>query len=338
MIIWNPNIMWITRVGNFVALIISLIILFRNHINKSKSPTLTPKSYYYLNLWSVVTLISTSIATFIKIFNKVPFVCNYTMLLAPACFLYPKVFLTYFQLTRLQHASHKSPNFFQYPIHIIYIFYFIGGIILFSTSVFPIVIAQMTILVVELPNNLGCIISKTNKIFTIISNVILVMYCIWDYIIVLLYAYKLHQLAKLVSTNSTSCQSMDNLMFLHGVFRKILFLTIAFEIFIVVITVLFLWCEFNWGIALSLDQLMGALVIYFMLEHNEESYNKLMKCLYSFKNCKRKKQTDTIELAKAMSNIMNVNSKSNNKESTTPQNVPVLKRDTIVKKQITVHI
>eukprot|EP01084_Bolivina_argentea_P200643 343075_1 len=92
---------WIFRVSLSIALFLAILLLKRNYINKQKSVSPIGK---YLNLWSSLTLYATPICIVIYLCERIPVICLYTSTLSLSSYLSPKIFLTFYQCSRLQYS------------------------------------------------------------------------------------------------------------------------------------------------------------------------------------------------------------------------------------------
>eukprot|EP01084_Bolivina_argentea_P200644 343078_1 len=92
---------WIFRVSLSIALFLAILLLKRNYINKQKAANHIGK---YLKLWSSLTLYGTTICIAIYLSKRIPVICLYTSVFSLSSYSLPKIFLTFYQCSRLQYS------------------------------------------------------------------------------------------------------------------------------------------------------------------------------------------------------------------------------------------
>eukprot|EP01084_Bolivina_argentea_P200642 343074_1 len=117
---------WIFRASLPISFLVAIMLLKRNYINKRKSVSPIGK---YLNLWSSLTLYATPICIVIYLCERIPLICLYTSTLSLSSYLSPKIFLTFYQCSRLQYSfTNKAAisSQFAYPKYVYYALMYIG--------------------------------------------------------------------------------------------------------------------------------------------------------------------------------------------------------------------
>ena len=270
---------WISRVSLIVALIIIAFISIKNRINynkyQTKLTTDNPQSVYkapkWLKLWSTLLFISCIFGLFSLISSTIPIICQYTYYIFSASVATPHILLAYFQIGRLhlcfsRNTGNKSIS---YPPYLFKILYLIG----IPLFLYTIIYQFFTMESYELHHGLGC--SFEDKFyFSLFNYAIYFAYLLWDWTIVGLYIYKLVKIKKTIRGGDDI--TMDVMKKIDLTLSRILFLTLIAEIAVFPILVLDMLGIMGRGFGWSLDFVVLSGVMYFMLEHNTESYLRLL--------------------------------------------------------------
>ena len=194
-----------------IAFFVCICIYHKDRKNRKHWKNVYDKSGDDHNsLWCICTLVSCIVCCIAGVVAYSPFTCLYGIPLLSSLLAVCKIFLTFYQIARLQYCctlmANKQKHLieFGYPQWLFLILYFIGIILfLFYTIttwfVFDIYYAQ---------NSKNCIYHSTNLISYWSS--IYLFYITWDISILVLYVYKIHKLKRYVGiSNNDKIKKLD---------------------------------------------------------------------------------------------------------------------------------
>ena len=186
---------WISRASYFIALLIIVYIYVRNKLNRiaysSVSNNHQNKNHStskWLYRWSFCVFLSCYISLIVFITTVTPYICLYTRYFYAAAISFPHVFLTYFQISRLQYTfSGDNSKSMGYPSFLFKILRLIGIPIL----LYNMVQGFFTYQIYEFDDFLGCGVQHRSFFF---ESLVLfyAAYLIWDWAVVSLYIHKLY--------------------------------------------------------------------------------------------------------------------------------------------------
>eukprot|EP01084_Bolivina_argentea_P225819 381534_1 len=295
---------WILRLGDSVAIILSVYI-FKKEYN---SFTSNPKAIGYqkwLNLFSLSTMILCILTTINYIFTVSPVVCKYPLSFRIIFYASTRCMLTFYQIARLSYC------FEQNQIHskkygynkYLFVFLYINGIILILFAA----ISSFFIFNVHFVE-WGCIPIRTDY-FNIFVFIWYSWYILWDFFVLFLYIIKICQFNQKqsiqerlntvtsLSGNKLPDSKASKIKFAHQeyiimrrikfILYKILILTLINEI--IATSTVYVFFEENTSNLLELlwmfDLVMTSVIIYLMIDHNNGYYMKLIWILNKFRLC-----------------------------------------------------
>eukprot|EP01084_Bolivina_argentea_P251921 422707_1 len=316
---------WLSIISLFISLLFSLFIIYRNYKHKKKSDNDTFQTQY-LTLWSSITFITIIIGIIIFILNKFPIICQYSMTLGFAAFISPKVFVTYFQLARLQllFTADKLSHQFAYHKYLFIPLYFIGFIVIISSALLIYIVPNhMTVSTDHKPDNICTAIQTYLSILLSLS--IGTLFCIWAWVVVGLYVVKMVQLKQQIGSNIHNQQIKDCLQKINFTLNKIVFLTLLMEIVGICVGGGQLFITYDISVAWSIDFSITISLMYLMREHNCKDYAKLLLllnkcgcikcCCCCFRNLNKKERVVPIKIAQQCSHSVPI--KQNKIKNTT---------------------
>lgn len=256
------------------AFIVSIIIIIRNRQNKKQINILEKPSYKlpkYLRLWSSLLLYTTPFFILLFLSRKISYICLWVYPFTPAALIWPKVFLTFFEIARLKFcfASNKIPKELEYPNWLFVILYLIGYCLLIISPFYDFA----TTTIHKLDNNIGCTYDQ-NRVWSSITTTIVLTLAIWNWTIVLLYSYKLYQFKKKI--NGTDPATKLVIEKINLVLSKMLFLILIIQIIALFIALSNIWLDGFYQIGWMIDYILVVLIMYLMLIHNQKDYYRFI--------------------------------------------------------------
>eukprot|EP01084_Bolivina_argentea_P048163 88750_1 len=277
--------LWIGKAALGAAFIIVLCILLREIKNRcsldEQSETLS-KPHQHLKLFSVYYLITMVILSGVNILLAYPQFCNkYVMAIRGMFILSQLILLTLFQLGRLQYCfSGDQQQTYGYPKCLF--------IILYTTGFVLIIVGTYGVFGVHVTKGYyGCINKEYDN--KALASLIYLIYYAWNFTVLGLYWYKLQKIAKFIKQNKDKkSKQIFNQIYLS--LHKILLLTIIYEIMFFVVSVIttMLGAYFTgalYPLVRAISNVIGSVIMYLMIEHNNDSYVKIVSILYQLKIC-----------------------------------------------------
>ena len=178
----------------------------------------------------------------------------------------------------------------------------------------------------QLDGHLGCYFTGKQG-WILLCVAISVLYVTWDWMIVGLYIYKLHQLTQdiknidLIANNVKTNEMLQKMTIL---LNKILFLTVIPEM-VAILTVLpdiFSMFHVISTFGYAIDNIVVVLVLYLMLDHNEDDYFALLAFMARL-GCLKRCCCCFGNLASKLDRALSVN--------ISKQNEPVDNKDVVIK-------
>ena len=135
------------------------------------------------------------------------------------------------------------------------------------------------------------VLSVDRQYWTIWFIVSSIGYYGWDLTVLLMYVYKICVLKKVNFSNAND-KDISVIKRINYVLNKIIILTLCYEFF-GIFTQIYLVSETSWKglwmmfreFVLMTESVVSALMIYLMIEHNNEQYLKILKILKKSKLC-----------------------------------------------------
>eukprot|EP01084_Bolivina_argentea_P309690 535733_1 len=294
------EIRWFNLIGNTIATIICLFIWNKNR-NKAKQwkvDTNQVRNKYQLRLNGLSSIIFIPI-TCIPIthcIRHLPFICQFGPQIALACGTSTRSFITFYQIARLEYtflSSQIHSTKYGYP-HWVFITLYLYGIV-FSLHVWVIVWFLYS---VKLTVSNYCISTITPfGIYFFLFGTI--FYYPWDLIVLLLYIIKICTIkSKKYSINSNEQNVTDQRMIkvikrINYILTKIIILTILYELFSFTVQIIIVFIPPNSSMILLMirelvlmsDAICSGIVIFLMIEHNNEQYLNLLRILNKLQLC-----------------------------------------------------
>eukprot|EP01084_Bolivina_argentea_P066812 121822_1 len=269
----------------YILLLIILFWIFKSEPSKRKIKQETNDHYNsiyqrLLNISSIVVIIFCIIAAFLSLLTCIPYICVYTNGVSGFTWSLIKITLTLYQIARLNYCFssqqvHSSKyGYSKYTFGVLYIGAIVNIVSTFYVSFFIVHI------VTEQIDMYGCIAKIPCKQDFKLILMSIIIYFVWDLTVLFLYIYKVIQIYF-----KTNFQNECIYNRIYGILRKIIFLTILYEITTVVPMSNFLFVKsrkiqlFTDAIVWCIDILASGVTIYLMMEHNNECYLKFVRCL-----------------------------------------------------------
>eukprot|EP01084_Bolivina_argentea_P217077 368637_1 len=275
---------WIGRITNPIAFFVVLYLIRTETYKRKHHKIEEPKA---LQFFAILTLFTCEFWYLISIAIYIPYVCEYGAQLIGAAFILTKSCLTFYQIARLQFCfSSSSQQQIGYSNWVFKLLYINGIVFVIYSSI------AAFMLTTSIPlQNYGCYsIAKKDK-YGIISILFLWYYC-WDWIVLFMYIIKIIQIKSRVSDNK-ALERIDKIL------KKVLFLTLLYEMFVFIAAIIVFYNDHDLAIGTVIfrvfDGLVMAFVIYLMIEHNNEKYDKFihifklickLKCIDKMENKK----------------------------------------------------
>eukprot|EP01084_Bolivina_argentea_P006225 11807_1 len=275
-------LVWLFRCVMGVAFIFSVYIIKKNNMNRKQAVTnnrdVIPTKY--LDIWSKCTLYGTSFSIIIFASGRIPKICSFTYQINRPSYGIPKIFLTFYQISRLQLCSSESKihSKYGYSKYLFIILYIIGIILMFCITIHSLLFTNIA----ELPNNLGCVYTDSaNRQYLITTLLVMGLYAFWDLFVLMLYVFKVHQATNKLRDNKIYQTSHKKILTrVHKILNKILFLTIIYEIVcnVTVYTTMVVYNMTNstGNFLFGFDYMVTVYVMYLMLEHNTKDYTQFL--------------------------------------------------------------
>ena len=316
---------WIKQTAYFVALCICFVIFRKEYKKKTNETYGETKNIYQLWLfrWSYLTFITVIIYLFTNITSNLsPDICIYVGRLSPPIYNLMNVFFTNYQICRLQYCFDSKQihsKKYGYPKSLFIFLYLFGILIQILFCVHYLIINSIE------ATTRGCSIVRDPKLDTWLLAIISGMNGIWTLTILGLYIFKTIQIKnKKQSTaqlsaasasknsndsNGTNNQHVPNNHTRHvpnggnsrttenqRIFRRINY--IVFKLFILTIlyqieniVVVVTWqmtngVNFSYSIVImQLGPICLCIIMYLMIEHNDNEYIKLLIILKKLHIC-----------------------------------------------------
>ena len=258
-------------------LIILPMEIKRTYFLKNKS-----KEDIWLNIWCITSIILFGFCMLLALLHKTPEICMETYYLGTIVWTTAQCTLTMFQTRRLQYTFHtqfkstsvESLGYSQKIFSILYIF----GTLLPISCYFYFPFFAYNIINHGIH---GCqMLFKPG--FFIIGPILLGLVLILDWTVMSLYIYGVYRLRK-ICNNSISTD--ENIKKATYIVRKILFLTVFFEISTIINVITFSWSDHP-AISTAIhlfDSFISVIIVFLMRQHNDDYYkaviNKMCCCL-----------------------------------------------------------
>ena len=236
-----------------------------------------------LNLWSLLTMLTSMITSISFILLKVSTICTVTFSFAPTCWRVSKYFLTFYQISRLQYCFYEKQihsSKLGYSKWLFTAIYSIGVILMIYTITY----FQIVLDVISL-NNFGCDIALL-KYYKLLVPIGVISYHVWDILVLSLYLYKVIQIHKMTNYSDGDIYKRVKL-----IMTKIIILTMLNEIFGLITAIIkpllmpYRIRHLLYPFMFAFDYTMLAIIAFLMIEGNEKEYYKMIKILRKLKLC-----------------------------------------------------
>ena len=250
----------------------------KNQDLKKINTTINNKSLGYSSLFA---LFCSPMAQIGGILTKVPKICPWPMYSIAVEFWTNMIFfLTFYQIARLKYCfSTKNSSKYGYPDKLFIILNIYGALILFSSiSMF---IPQYTFWSSEPNGYFGCKY-KTTQIYPFMAIYASIAYISWDWFLLLLYMIKIIQFRRKLSSQNDIV--IKKVLF---ILNKIFSLTIISEIVAGIIMFIHQYSKSNflWQITGSIHAMIVSLILFLMIEHNNDYYVHIIQRLNAWNLC-----------------------------------------------------
>eukprot|EP01084_Bolivina_argentea_P234412 394659_1 len=282
---------WANRVVTVICLALCLYLLYRelNNRKQHKEQTVHTNVNPYqklLNIWSMLVIILAVITSVFSLMYYTPIIaCIYGAWIGSISLLNTRVILTFYQISRLQYCflNKQIHSQYGYSKYVFYILYTFGICIsLYASICVPFIIDYKV-------NKYQCYGNSTNFYFTWLYTAF-PLYYIWDWLVLGLYVNKIIQIRAKKKRNDNKNNNII-IKRVNITLNKILLLTIFYEIATAIGTGVYSIWEDNNILSIILrstfrfDPLITSVLIYLMIESNNEEYLKILLLLYKSKIC-----------------------------------------------------
>mmetsp|Transcript_66326 Transcript_66326/g.105523 ORF Transcript_66326/g.105523 Transcript_66326/m.105523 type:complete len:358 (-) Transcript_66326:12-1085(-) len=236
--------------------------------------------------WSTVCFMWCIFGMLIFLATSIPTLCEVMSVLIGPGWIYPHIFLSLYQLARLKATFSLDANHHDltteelaYP-NWIYIALYLYGLqsVIHSFAVPLSRFLSGSLETVERPNDSGCSVETQVSSLTVsiaLTSARLFAYLIWDWFIVGMYIYKLHQ----IRSRFTESRRLHRQI--RAVMKRILLLTAITEIVFIVTFSAFGFVAQSWSeaILIPIDILVTFGVLHLMMDRNDNDYLLMLRCL-----------------------------------------------------------
>ena len=281
---------WIIRIWYPICSVF-IALLIRNDLSKRKNDIRIDNDPYpkWLNLWSFLALLSYFISTITWFLTTFQFTCYYAVVAIFALYSMGPIFLTMFQITRLQYCFYSGQVHsvkYGYPKCLFIILYCIGSILLIVSSM-PIFMFYS-----KTSNDMMTKYESCNALnmkdymtgfaeYVSISSLSITIYFGWDIVVLCLFIFKVCQIKSKFKEQEDRNNIYRRIRF---ILQKITILTVLFEIKHFMKGGLDLMTHFDVKYALIVDSVyygadhaISTILIYLMIERNNDQYIEFMK-------------------------------------------------------------
>ena len=244
---------------------------------------------FWLNLWSFLALLSYAINTITWFFTTFESSCYYAFIAMYALYSIAPMFLTMFQITRLQYCFYSAQVHsvkYGYPKYLFIILYCIGCILL-TVSFIPMFIfySKTSDDMMNEYEVCNAITMKkymfSDAIYVSIITILLPIYIVWDLTVLGLFIGKVCQIKSKFKEQEHENGIYKRISF---ILQKITILTVLFEIKHVIAGGIDMMTQFGVkhvlvidSVYYGIDHVISTILIYLMIEHNNDEYIRFMK-------------------------------------------------------------
>eukprot|EP01084_Bolivina_argentea_P287734 493729_1 len=284
---------WMSRGAYLFAFLITICILGFECKKRLNTEEIRGKSgktnqlQNILNVFSLLTLIFSILHALFLILSYIPRTCLYSIQFGSYCVIVYRVFLSIYQIVRLQILFQQKTNVSGYPKLLFIILYICGAIFLLSG-----LITFLGLKVIK--HGYACSFYPMQWY----SNWILytvAAYYVWDMTVLTLYIIKIIQIKSKLKQLKSQKNGQKDIMFRLGfVLNKVITLTVIYEIQALISATVNVFMDHNQyllggirQIILSFDPIMVSVCLYLMIETNNKEYVKMCSMFSIF--CKSDK-------------------------------------------------
>ena len=252
-------------------------ILYVVEAKRSLCPKHNIKEDNWLNVWSNLSIALFQMCMILGLLHKTAGVCTDTYWMGTIIWIAANYALTNFQTRRLQYTFHSqfkstSVESLGYPNKLFY------GLYAFGTLLLSICVFYFPIYAYDVKDHgsYGCQIEFQSGFFAT-AGTLLAWLFVWDWIVLALYIHGVRKLRKVIRNGLDD----DNVLKASYIVRKILFLTVFFEISTVINVVLFSFSNHpSVSTAMHLsDTFLSVIIVFLMRQHNDDWYRKCINTI-----------------------------------------------------------
>eukprot|EP01084_Bolivina_argentea_P088650 160044_1 len=286
---------WITITSmNIIATFINILILHKEvKIRQDHNKECSKKHNSWFKSFSLLTMVSGILYTFIAIFKHTPHVCIIVRLSLIAIIVCQQVAMGFYQLSRLYYCFAKSKVHSNkgYPHYLFKIMYAFGILIILISILFPVLSCRFA----------HCGMTPDFRYYPkdeflladqfVVWKILPIMYVCWDVLTLLLYVVKVCTFKK-----HTHCQKIEVYNRIMFILRRVLILTIFYEIPVFLnIVIIFIYRKKNIGTTEKNNGLVVLRITYFFLwgltsiflnismflmqQHNDNRYRRFLQTI-----------------------------------------------------------
>ena len=233
----------------------------------------------FLNYSSLFALFCCPMTIITGIMTKIPIICSWQMYPISITFwVYIRVFLTLYQIARLRYCFKRTKSLKYGYSEKLFVALNIYGIILIIYVSFGLFTPKYKVYSSKpLEGNMGCTSNPTEH-YQLLVSIYAAMYYIWDWFVFLLYIIKIIQFRRKREMEAIVHKKVKFIL------QKIFLLTLIYEITSALVITAAV-DDLLWALAYFLDVFMSAIIIFLMIEHNNDHYLNVIKRLNTWNLC-----------------------------------------------------
>eukprot|EP01084_Bolivina_argentea_P309689 535732_1 len=282
---------WFSLIGHAIVTMICLCLCKKNR-NKAKQPDtnhIRNKYQLRLNILSSATFIPIICYPIANSIKHIPFICQFGSQIALSCGISSRAMITIYQIARLEYTFLNSQihSTYGYPYWVFILLYLYG-----IACSFQVWIVVWFVFSVKLTASNYCFSTITSfGVNWFLFGALL--YYPWDLIVLLLYIVKICAIKRRKYSNEHNDTDRSIIKRINYILTKIIILTILYELFSFIIQVMVVFINHNSSTALLMirelmfmsDAICSGIVIFLMIEHNNEHYLNLLQMLNKLQLC-----------------------------------------------------
>lgn len=235
-----------------------------------------------LKYYSLLAIIFGPLASLAAICSKIPVICVWPMYsICVQFWILSQICLTFYQISRLKLCfSTKESSKYGYPNWLFYVLYLWGILIEIYMSII-LLHPEFSIFDSFQKRIFGCVYVKT-EFYNLLVMTWGTIYYGWDLLVLSLYIIKIAQFQR-------QKRISNDIVYKKALFilQKISLLTIMYETLSAINVLAHAVVSSNsiWGISGAVDVTISSVIVFLMIEHNDQYYVKIMRKMNSWDFC-----------------------------------------------------